>query len=275
MNSRVGITEEQSIACRMVLLELAEVLEPWWDDIVVVGGVAVQLSLEEPSLILPTMDLDLALDIRTISRSDVPEDMHTRLLAAYYEEPRPGGKVFRYFRTVTVNGKPIEVPVDFLTGERFGTDPDRSAEDVEGIRVSKLDGCELAFQETVSIRLEGQRPDGSTSTETVRIPTDPYLLAMKGFPLHARRPKDARDIYLMVANHPGGVDAFIKRLNPLMEDLVLRRGLEKMRIAFQSIDAWEPKAVVEEVQETGEEAENTQRAAYEQISALLDGLGIP
>ena len=166
MNSRVGITEEQSIACRRVLLELAEVLAPWWDDIVVVGGVAVQLSLkEEAGQLMPTMDLDLALDIRSISRSDIPEDMHTRLLAAYYEEPKPGGKAFRYFRTVKVNGKPIEVPVDFLTGEGFGSDSNGSVEDVEGISVSKLDGCELAFHETVTIRLEETRSDGSTSTE--------------------------------------------------------------------------------------------------------------
>ena len=98
---------------------------------------------------------------------------------------------------------------------------------------------------------------------------------MKAVPLYARRPKDARDIYLLVAHHPGGIHAFIKRLLPLMGDPCLRRGLDNMRGAFRTIDAWEPKAVAEEAQETGEEAENTQRAAYEQISALLDGLGLP
>lgn len=260
----------------MVLSELAEVLAPWWEDIVVVGGVAVQLSLKEMStLLMPTMDLDLALDIRSISRSDVPEDMHTRLLAAYYEEPRPGGKAYRYFRTVMINGNPIEVPVDFLTGERFGRNSNRSIEDVEGIGVLKLDGCELAFHETVSVRLDEMRPDGSTSIDYVRIPADPCLLAMKGIALEARRPKVARDIYLMIVHYSGGVDAFTKRLLPLMGDLVLRHGLENMRVSFRTLDAWGPKAVAEEAQETGEESENTKRAAYEQISALLDGLGLP
>src|SRR5690242_2226079 len=132
MNSRLGITEEESAACQMVLLELADVLAPWWDDIVVVGGVAIQLSLgDQAGAVLRTADLDLAMDIRTLTRLDVPEDIHTRLMVAGYEEPEPGGKAYRYFRRVTVLGASVRVPVDLLTAEKFGKRPDRYVEEAE------------------------------------------------------------------------------------------------------------------------------------------------
>ena len=54
----------------------------------------------------------------------------------------------------------------------------------------------------------------------------------------------------------------------------MQHGLEHIRTAFSSIDAWGPDAVVEESQLTGEAASDIERAAFELVTAVLDALGI-
>ena len=63
-------------------------------------------------------------------------------------------------------------------------------------------------------------------------------------------------------------------LHPLVNDKAMQHGLEHIRTAFSSIDAWGPDAVVEESQLTGEAASDIERAAFELVTAVLDALGI-
>lgn len=122
-------------AARSVVLELARLLGEYRDDTVVVGGwVPALLIPQKASPHVGSLDVDLALNHKTLR--DAAYDTIRRLLEGRgYRQDNE--QPYRFWRTVAVAGRPVEVAVDLLAwgnmrGRLGGTALRRSRMSVHG-----------------------------------------------------------------------------------------------------------------------------------------------
>lgn len=147
---------------------------------------------------------------------------------------------------------------------------------VQGIHARKVRGCDLVFEMSKEIRIEGTLPSGAHDTVTVRVASIVPFFVMKGMAMETRmKEKDAYDIYYSVLNYPGGIDALVEEFRPHLHHGLVREGLQKIAGKFSSEKDFGPKSVAdfEEIDDP-EERERIQRDAYERVNALLRKLGI-
>jgi hypothetical protein len=261
-------------AVRNVLIELVQLLGEFRDHIVVVGGSVPGLLLRdaaEPHI--GTLDIDLALDFRNI-----PEASYQTLLKALTSRGyRQGGQPFQFFRDVPLaNRDPITVEVDLLAGEYGGTGGSHRTQVVQDTRARKARGCDLVFENNEFVSIEGELPGGGHLTVQCRVAAIVPFLVMKGMALADRlKEKDAYDIYYCVRRYPGGIAALAEAFRPHIGNGLVREGLAKIKEKFLSPDHAGPKWVADFLEITEpEERSIQQRAAYEQVAALLARLGI-
>jgi len=113
-----------------------------------------------------SMDVDLALNHKTL-RDPGYKTIRDLLLGRGYrqDEDQP----FIFWRTVTVEERPVEIEVDLLTGEYEGTARKHRTQEVPDVRARKTRGCEWTFQFVAEVSIEGTLPDGARDKATVRI----------------------------------------------------------------------------------------------------------
>ena len=120
-------------AVRRVIVELANILRPFWDHIAVVGGLAAYLHMpqdEGATKHRGTTDIDLALDHERLQGEAYLSIRDILLRSLYQEDPN---KAFRWHRVVSVDGTMVDVPVDFLAGSHGGTEQERDHQDTQEI----------------------------------------------------------------------------------------------------------------------------------------------
>jgi len=166
-------------ACRIVLLDVLRLLEPWRDHLMLIGGWAVRLQLEsvhraEAQDYVGTMDVDIDGDIGAAQAHAI----RGRLIeAGYRQDERMSG---RLVRTVEINGVGYEVPVDLMLGsstQRHGR-----------------------AQRALMLDVEGTGPDGTAVRRSARVVSVPDLLVMKLRPYadNDAKMKDGYDIYQLL-----------------------------------------------------------------------------
>ena len=167
-------------ACRMVMLEVLGLLEPWRDSLVLIGGWAVQIGLDQHSDprdvrdYVGTMDVDFAGNIGMAHTRTI----RGRLLeAGYLQDDRMPE---RMIRIVQVGGEGYHVPVDLLMG----------------VSVEKR----ARQQRATSVDLTGELPDGTAARVTARVASVADLLAMKMGPYadDNAKVKDGYDVYQLM-----------------------------------------------------------------------------
>jgi hypothetical protein len=264
---------DQVQAARSVLLELIHLLGEYRDDIVVVGGWVPQLILPAgPVLHVGSIDVDLALNHRTLRQAGYATIQTLLSRRSYQQDPR---QPFIFHRTVVVNGNAIEVEVDLLAGEYEGTGRQHRTQPVHEGRARKARGCDLAFDLYVETEIEGELPEGGKDHARIRVSSVVAFLVMKGMALHDRlKEKDAWDIYFTVTNYPGGLDVLAAEIRPHLGHQLVQEGLQKIAEKFASPEHMGPKFVAdfEDIQDRDERAVRT-RDAYERVSYLLSALG--
>jgi hypothetical protein len=262
-------------ACESVLIELVHVLGEFQDYIVVVGGWVPSLlfrNASEPHA--GTLDIDLAVDLRRI-----PAETYQTILSALVSRGyrQDTNQPFRFFREVADRGgRTITVEVDLLASEYGGTGRGHRTQRIQDVQARKARGADLAFDNAVSIPLEGELPGGGRDRVTVRVAGLVPLLVMKGTALSDRvKEKDAYDIYYCVRNYPGGPAALAELFRPHLGNRIVREGLGKIRAKFKSPDYVGPKWVTDFEGVIDEEARAiAQRESYEEVSRWLDALGV-
>lgn len=264
---------DQVQAARSVLLELVHLLGEYREDIVVVGGWVPQLILPAgPALHVGSIDVDLALNHRTLRQAGYATIQALLSRRSYRQDPR---QPFIFHRTVVVNGNAIEVEVDLLAGEYEGTGRQHRTQPVHEGRARKARGCDLAFDLYVETEIEGELPEGGKDHARIRVSSVVAFLVMKGMALHDRlKEKDAWDIYFTVTNYPGGLDVLAEEIRPHLGHQLVREGLRKIAEKFASPEHMGPKFVAdfEDIQDRDERSVRT-RDAYERVSYLLSALG--
>jgi hypothetical protein len=268
---RIDYTAAAVEAARSVLIELTHILGEYRDDMVLVGGWIPELLIpQSQERHVGSMDVDLALN-------------HKELTEAGY---RMIGGILRQHGYVPDQQQPFiirknvrgqTVQVDFLAGDYGGTSKSRRTQKVLDLQPRKARGCDLAFQiEPVRVAVKGKLPDGAEDEVLLQVASVVPFLVMKGMALEDRRkPKDAYDLYFILHNYPGGVEAVVGAFKPHLKLALVKEGLKKIAEKFATLDHVGPKDVAE-FDETLEEEERTirQRDAFEQVNSFLQQLGI-
>ena len=273
--SRSDYGEKEVEACRSVLLELVHVLSEFKNHMIIIGGwVPTFLFPRAEECHVGSLDIDVALDFK-----EIPDDSYQTILTAllnngYVQDPRQS---FRFYRKVkTLDDSEITVEIDVMAGEYGGTGKGRRTQRVQNARARKARGCDLAFTDSVTVALEGGRPEGGRDRTSFQVAGIVPFLVMKGMALFDRKKeKDAYDIYYCIEHFAGGPEALADEFASSPKNSLVEEGLAKIRSKFASIEHIGPKWVADFLEiADGEEREIVIRRAYEKTAGLLDRLDV-
>ncbi|GMQ75832.1 MAG: hypothetical protein BMS9Abin01_1092 [Gammaproteobacteria bacterium] len=272
--TRVDYSEQAVAAAHSVLLELVHLLGEYRDSIVLIGGMVPRLLIPQAEEAhIGTLDVDLALDHRRFEEAGY-RTVHELLTSRGYE--RDDQQPFIYRRRFNLEGRPVTVQVDLLSGEYGGTGRSRRTQRVQDVRPRKARGADLAFEQPLDVEISGALPDGGEDKASVRVATIVPFLIMKGMALRDRlKEKDAYDIYYCLRHYPGAPDTILDAFGPYVENKLVKEGLECIGEKFASPDHVGPKHVADFL-EIGNSAdrEQLQRDAYERAAHVLENLGL-
>jgi hypothetical protein len=273
MVSRKDYNAQLVEAARSVLIELTHLLAEYRDEIVLIGGWVPALSFPGGAEAhVGSVDVDLALDHRTLSEEGYKTIAELVASRGY----KQGGQPFIFFRTVDMDGTPIEVEVDLLAGEYEGTGKAHRTQPIQGVRARKARGCDLAFESPATIEVAGTLPGGGKDSVDVRVAAIVPFIIMKAMAMNTRlKEKDAWDIDFCLSRFPGGTESLADDFKPYRDQGLVKEGLQILAKKFESVEHVGPRHVADfdEIADPDERA-NRQRAAYERVQALLIALGV-
>jgi hypothetical protein len=256
-------------AARRVIAELSEILRPFGDAMVLVGGWFPELSFPaaEPAHV-GSLDVDLLLDPDHLPPAK-GEELARILKAHDYRRTEPP---FKLFKTVHIDdGEPVEVELDLLVPA--GAPVWRTARSAMGLRPAPAVGGALALRSTHHVVLAPKPSRGSVQVEVV-VPGVGAWLVMKAHALaHREKEKDAYDIAFCLRNLPQGPATVARELAPHRHQPEVRQALEILRTWFRSPSDFGPQAFSRFVDPADpDERAFLARDAYERVKALLRAL---
>lgn len=266
-------------AVRAVLIELGQVLGDYLNDLVVIGGAVPWLLL--PDAATPhvgTIDIDLALNPKTLQTNRRYADLVRSLEQAGFERQLEGIETFQLQKMVRVDeAELVAVTLDLLKPARPKTKRNRPAL-IPDFRVVDADGAEFALQNPQMITLKGFMPDGRNNTVSLPVADLPSFLVMKGYALQKRdKPKDAYDIYYVIKHYPAGLEELALVCQPILENRDARIGFEYIASKFKGFDDFGPQTVLAFLSDTlvtREARALLQRDAYAQVAAWIRELDL-
>lgn len=273
MVTRRDYTAEAVDAARSVLIEIMHLLGEYREHIVLIGGWVPEFLLPNKSQPhVGSMDIDLALNHRTLQEEGYRTILELLSSRGYHQ----GNQPFIFYRMVNVGRQELRVQVDLLAGEYEGTGRGRRHQRIQGIQVRTVRGCDLAFEMSFDVTIEGELPEGGKDSVRIRVASIVPFFVMKGMALDERlKEKDAWDIYYCVQNFPGGLDGLVELFQPYVEQGLVREGLQKIAKHFASENHIAPRFVADFEELTDpEERAFRQRDAYERMHYFLEKLGM-
>ena len=271
MVSKSQYGELEVSACKAVLLELVHLLGKLKDNIVIIGGWSPTFLLPQSSEPhIGSLDIDVALNFARIPDNTYRTILETFLKRGYVQDKQ---QPFRFFRTVKVEGREsIVVEIDLMAGEYGGTGKGHRTQKVQDVCARKARGCDLAFDSTVTITIEGVLPDGGRDRESFKVAGIVPFLVMKGMVMNERmKEKDAYDIYYCVEHFPGGVESLALEFKTFRKNKLVLEGLGKIRTKFASVEHIGPRWVADFLEVTEKEDRDIiVRRVYEKINELFD-----
>lgn len=257
-------------AARKVMIELGELLAPFKDALVLVGGWVPELMPKEPGVEahVGSIDVDLAVEAERLGGGRYAALIRTLLDTGRYW---PAEDPFALFTIVDLGdgGAAVHVNVDFLkpVGADLGVAPSPSLVEIKPLDV---EGCEMAFDQTELPAIPEPTADSAQASVRLRVVPIAGFIVMKSHALSRDKPKDAYDICYCLQHYPGGMGELAgfwraKRGVSAVEDAIKILGLE-----FDSPHANGPRQVVEFNGSSGREEREVQaRRAYEQVQKFL------
>lgn len=257
------------IAAERVMLELWTMLAGFADAMTIVGGSAPPLLTgdrpEDPYV--GTLDVDLVVD--PIS---VPDEVYRTIAQllrerGYVQMDQP----FRWLRSVTVDGRSIDVEVDLLAPATPRSGSAHRHERIGGEPLARrTEGAELVRTAHVDREIVGILPDGRRHRVAVRVATPAALVILKALAMGQRdKPKDAYDIdyvlrHIGVEEVGAGIQGF-GAIEPV------KKALSVLAEMFDTIDAIGPTSVAlyRRVALGSAEADQVQALAYARVERLL------
>ena len=266
--NRTDYSELATEAAKTVMLEIVHILGEYKDQMAIVGGWVPELLMAdaEPKHV-GSVDVDIALNHQFID-ANAYRSISDHLKRAGYTV---GDHPYKFFRKVAVGDEEVSVEVDFLAGEYGGTGKGRRHQRVQDLRVRKARGCDLVFEMTERVKIEGYLPSGAKDTAHVKVAGVVPFLVMKGMALADRiKEKDAWDVWFCLRNYPGGTKALAELFAPHIDHGLVREGLDHIAEKFGSTEHVGPRWVADfDELEPGEARDIRVREAFELVDDLL------
>lgn len=267
-------------AVQSVLIELAQVLGAQSGNFVLVGGSVPGILFRE---ITPqhigTLDIDI--ELNPVALGDYGYvDMVTELEKRGYHRNVPGLKPFQMLRTIKVDdADPIGVVVDLLMPKTAQVKP-RDVAIVEGLRVLRIDGGDVAINHAEKMCLEGMMPDGRHNTVEILVASIPALLVMKGYALGGRmKEKDAYDVWYSIKHYQEGMDALVQQCKAILDEPGVKEGYRFIAQKFSKRDTYGPETVRKFLMDRPDQlmemdAEQIQTDAFMQVNQWCQRMGL-
>jgi hypothetical protein len=268
LRSQTDYSEGQKEAAYRVLMEIANILNDYRDDILIIGGWV-------PDLLFPgqahvgSIDVDILLNHLNLHEYSYMNIERILLKSGYKKHPE---KYFTFVREVFIDGQPYVVDLDIMAGMYGGTDKSRRSQHIQGLKALKATGGNFAFEVApVEIKIDARRPDGAFDACKVRVIAIVPFLIMKISALGRGKPKDAYDIYFCIKHYIGGVKELVKEFHPFLKFGLVKEMLEKLAEKFSSPEHAGPADIVSFLEIHDEdEISMVKRDAYEQIANLIE-----
>ncbi len=253
-----------------VLVDLGQVLSPFKDCLVVVGGWIPDLLIpqpEEPHI--GSIDVDLALDAGKLEEGGYAKLLETLLNTRRY---RQADEPFRLFAEVDLEdgGAPVRVDVDFLKSP----EPERTSP-------GSQKGSDRSTPAAVTPRLGGH-PElvlitgrmirGQANTVRLHVASIADFLIMKSYALANRdKPKDVYDLCFCLDHYPGGLEKLAANWKRRIGERDVIKSIEILKEKFATVDSYGPMQVAEFHHAISrEERDQRARRAFELVTAFLE-----
>lgn len=256
-------------AAYRVLGEIVNILEPYAEDMRIVGGWVPSLLFPEKDHI-GSIDVDVLFNQNDIGKAESYENIKRILIRNGYRKHLE--KYFTFVKTVVIDGIYYDVDVDMLAG-KYGGDGGEVSKHVDGIKALPATGGNFAFEfPAEKVKIDYIRPDGALDSGHVRVISIVPYIVMKTAALGRGKPKDAYDIYYCINHYEGGVKMLLQEMVPYKDKTLIKDTCEKLSGKFASPNHAGPIDIVNFLGVWDEEAEQIKQDAYQKIKYLVEGL---
>lgn len=263
-------SQGQKDAAYAVLGEIVNLLEPFAEDMRIIGGWT-------PTLLYPgqehigSIDVDVLLNQEKIRKAESYENIQRLLLrSGYRKHPE---KYFSYVKTITLDGVAYDVDVDFLSG-KYGGDGGNVSKHVDGVKTLPASGGNFAFEFAAEpVFIEYRRPDGALDVGHVQVISIIPFIVMKTAALGRGKAKDAYDIFYCIQHFEGGVRALALKFLPYKEHALIQEMCDKLSEKFASPEHAGPSDIVSFLDITDEEEiARIKQDSYQKVDYLVHTL---
>lgn len=245
-----GYHSEQAALVRATCLYVATKLGDVMDDLVVVGGLAPSLLVDQQGLAegtdrhVGTMDLDVGLAVALLDHARYRTIAERLRRAGFSQDINPDGNPTRQRWKIEGAGR---VTVDFLIPPTQPGDVGGTLRNIEADFAAVIaPGLHLAFQDRRRVSLSGPTIMGGDATRDVWVCGPGAYVVLKALAFGSRgENKDASDLFYVVRNFGPGVEATAMCLRPLLADPDAAKAIAILRRDFLDHDGVGPRRVAE------------------------------
>jgi hypothetical protein len=220
-----------------------------------------------------SIDIDIALNEKIISEEEytnieqLVKNLGYRHKIDTHNNPVP----FVFLKDFqTLNGT-ITLEVDFV-GSYYGNKGHRHQR-ISGLLARKCRGVDIVYDNYMEETINGQFPNGGTTTETIRIANLVASLTMKGIVLGERyKEKDAYDIYYLVTYFKKGPVDVAKEMNAYQSNDLINEALATIKKDFESRDASGPAWVASFLNKEEDDRERRITDVFMNVNEFLKNL---
>lgn len=250
-NIASGYNHQQSELVRATCLYVATKLGDLMDSIVIIGGLAPSLLIDQVNRSAGvdqhcgTMDLDIGLSA-TVLDEKLYLEIADRLRGAGFKlATNDAGNPTRQMWEVATDG--IPVTVDFLIQPTLPTDKGGRLRNLEPDFAAIIaPGLHLAFIDQRRILVTGKTILGEDASRWVQVAGPGAFTVLKALAFRSRgENKDAFDLFYVVRNFGSGIEEVAASLAALLDDDDARRAVTILRDDFLQANAIGPRRVAQ------------------------------
>ena len=245
-----GYTPEHLALVRATCLYVATKLGDLMDELVIVGGLAPSLLIDQVNLPegadahVGTTDLDVGLAVALLDQQRYTALTERLRRAGFSPDVNEDGNPTRHRWKIEEN---VKVTVDFLIQPTLPGDQGGRLRDIEPDFAALIaPGLDLAFVDRHSVRLSGKTILGEDATRDVWVCGAGAYIILKALAFGIRgENKDAYDLFYVVRNYGMGVGDVADALRPLLGDDSTKQALEVLQRDFLDHNGLGPRRVAE------------------------------
>ena len=245
-----GYTPVHLALVRATCLYVATKLGDLMDELVIVGGLAPSLLIDQVNLPegadahVGTTDLDVGLTVALLDQQRYTALTERLRRAGFSPDVNEDGNPTRHRWKIEEN---VKVTVDFLIQPTLPGDQGGRLRDIEPDFAALIaPGLDLAFVDRHSVRLSGKTILGEDATRDVWVCGAGAYIILKALAFGIRgENKDAYDLFYVVRNYGAGVGDVADALRPLLGDDSTKQALEVLQRDFLDHNGLGPRRVAE------------------------------